>query len=403
MAPDPVTRRRPARAAAFVLLATVAAVPLLGAVDARLDTMLDAWRSCPGEALATLVSNLVGPVGVAVLVAVVLRSVWNGRPAPVEIVGILAALGAGVILVGELKEFLDRPRPGAEFAGPSGASFPSGHVGNTVLVGIAVLALWYGGAPRPVGRRGWILLAITATAIAAARVYGRRHWPSDVVGTAALALGYGLVAMLHPDFRWRTGVGVAALMAIGLVHAAYTHGITLAIPAGTVASRRQPLEQIDFGSAYDGGLLRGTWSPDQSNPRRPATWLRAATGEVALGPIDPAVSELRLVLRPRLDDETHVASCRRLRVTLNDRVLGERLLEVGWHSYAFSTAATDLRPDGNVLTLEVRGEPSEPGGTGERRAAFRELTLHTAVPGAGDRVRPTLSGPAPREGHGRKE
>ena len=189
MAPDPLTRRRPARAAAVVLVATVAAVPLLGAVDARLDTMLDAWRSCPGEALATLVSNLVGPVGVAVLVAVVLRSVWNGRPAPAEIVRILATLGAGVILVGELKEFLDRPRPGAEFAGPSGASFPSGHVGNTVLVGIAVLALWYGGAPRPVGRRGWILLAITATAIAAARVYGRRHWPSDVVGTAALALG----------------------------------------------------------------------------------------------------------------------------------------------------------------------------------------------------------------------
>ena len=402
MAPDPLTRR-PARAAAVVLLATVAAVPLLGAVDARLDTMLDAWRSCPGEALATLVSNLVGPVGVGVLVAVVLRSVWNGRPTPAEIVRILATLGAGVILVGELKEFLDRPRPGAEFAGPSGASFPSGHVGNTVLVGIAVLALWYGGAPRPVGRRGWILLAITTTAIAAARVYGRRHWPSDVVGTAALALGYGLVAMLHPDFRWRTGVGVAALMAIGVVHAAYTHGITLAIPAGTVASRRQPLEQIDFGSAYDGGLLRGTWSPDQSNPQRPATWLRAATGEVALGPIDPAVSELRLVLRPRLDDETHVASCRRLRVTLNDRVLGERLLEVGWHSYVFFTAASDFRPDGNVLALEVRGESSEAGGAGERRAAFRELTLHMAAPGAGDRARPPLSVPAPREGHGRKE
>ena len=68
MAPDPLTRRRPARAAAVVLVATVAAVPLLGAVDLRLDTMLDTWRSCPGEALATLVSNLVGPVGVAVLV-----------------------------------------------------------------------------------------------------------------------------------------------------------------------------------------------------------------------------------------------------------------------------------------------------------------------------------------------
>jgi membrane-associated phospholipid phosphatase len=396
MQPDDLIRRRPAQVAAVALLAAVAAVPLLGAVDARLDTMLDAWRTCPGEGIATLVSNLVGPVGAVVLVAVVLRSLWRGRPAPLEIVRILATTGVGVILIGELKEFLDRPRPGAEFGGPSGASFPSGHVGNTVLVGIAVLALWYGGVPRPVGRRGWIVLAITAAAIAAARVYGRRHWPSDVVGSAALALSYGMVAMLHPDFRWRTGVGVAALVGIGLVHAAYTHGITVAIPASTVASRRPPLEQIDFGSAYDGGLLRGTWSPDESNPQRRAAWLLAPTGELVLGRVDPAVSELRLVLRPRLDGETGVASCRRLRVTLNDRVLGERLLEVGWRSYVFFTDASDFRPDGNILTLQVRGEPSEPGGAGERRAAFRELALHAAVPGAGDQARPAPSGPGPR-------
>ena len=186
MQPDDVIRRRPAQIAAVaLLLAAVGAVPFLGAVDARLDVMLEASRTCRGEALAALVSNLVGPVGIGVLVAVVLRSLWRGRPGPLEIVRILATTGVGVILIGELKEFLDRPRPGAEFAGPSGASFPSGHVGNTVLVGIAVLALWYGGAPRPVGRRGWILLAIIATAVAAARVYGRRHWPSDVVGSAA--------------------------------------------------------------------------------------------------------------------------------------------------------------------------------------------------------------------------
>jgi membrane-associated phospholipid phosphatase len=393
---DPVTRRRPAQAATVALLAIVAAVPLLGAVDARLDTMLDAWRSCTGEALATGVSDLVGPVGVGVLAAVVLRSVWQGRPAPAEIVRILATLGVGVILVGELKEFFERPRPGAEFAGPSGASFPSGHVGNTILVGIAVLALWYGGAPRPVGRRGWILLAIIAAAVAAARVYGRRHWPSDVVGTAALALGYGLVALLHPDVRWRTGFGAAALLAVGLAPLAYRHGITLAIPAGTVASRRPPLEEIDFGSAYDSGLLRGTWSPDQSNPQHHAAWLRAPTGELALGRVDPAVSELRLVLRPRVDGATRVASCRRLRVTLNDRVLGERLLEVGWRSYVFPTTASDFRPDGNVVMFQVRGEPSEPSGPGDRRATFRVLALHATVPGAGDPGRPAPPDPTPR-------
>ena len=396
MQSDYLSRQRAARAGAGALLATLAAVPLLGTLDARLDTMLDAWRSCPGEVVATLVSDWVGPVGAVVIAAVVLRSVWCGRPRPLEIVRILATLGVGFMLIGELKEFLHRPRPGAEFAGPSGASFPSGHVGNTVVAGIAVLALWYGGAPRPVGRRGWILLAITTTAVAAARVYGRRHWPSDVVGTAALALGFGLVAMLHPDVRWRTGVGAAALLGIGLVHVAYRHGITVAIPAGTVASRRPPLEEIDFGAAYGGGLLHGTWSPDQSDPQRRAAWLRAPTGELALGRVDPAVSELRLVLRPHVDGATRVASCRRLRVTLNDRVLGERLLEVGWRSYVFPTTASDFRPDGNVVMFQVRGEPSEPSGPSDRRATFRVLALHATVPGAGDPRTPTPPDPTPR-------
>src|SRR5262249_23936457 len=123
---------------------------------------------------------------------------------------------------------------------------------------------------------------------------GRRHWPSDVVGSAALALGYGLVAMLHPDLRWRMGVGVAALLGIGLVRAAYTHGITVAIPASTVASRRPPLEQIDFGSAYQGGhtqprplpptltrpaacSVRGPWMNGILNARPPGFWQRRAS------------------------------------------------------------------------------------------------------------------------------
>src|SRR5262249_46692541 len=80
--PDDLIPRRPARIAAVALLAAVGAVPFLGVVDARLDMMLEASRTCRGEALAALVSNLVGPVGVGVLVAVVLRSFLRGRPRP---------------------------------------------------------------------------------------------------------------------------------------------------------------------------------------------------------------------------------------------------------------------------------------------------------------------------------
>jgi membrane-associated phospholipid phosphatase len=380
------SRRRSATAIALALLAAVAAVPLLGTVDARLDTMFDAWRTCGGETLVTLVSDLVGPIGVAVLVAVALRALWSRHIGPVDIVKTLAALGVGVVLIGELKEFLRRPRPGAEVLGPGGASFPSGHVGNTVLVGIAVLALWYGGTPK---RRGWILLAVVTTTVAAARVYGRRHWPSDVTGTAALAVGYGCLAMLHPDRRWRGLVTAAALVALGAVHVASRHGITIAIPAGTVASRRVPVTRIDFDAAYRTGLLRGSWSLDEADRQHRGVWLLAPTGEVGLGRVDAAVSELRLVLRPRIDGEGRERSCRRLRVTLNDRVLGERPLQPGWKSYVYSTAASDFRPDGNVVIVEVHGERSEAGRAGEPRAVFSQLGLHAATappvaPCAGD-------------------
>lgn len=384
------SRRRSTTAIALALLAAIAAVPLLGTVDARLDMLLDAWRTCGGDTLATLVSDLVGPIGVAVLAAVALRALWSGRPGPVDVVRTLAALGIGVILIGELKEFLRRPRPGAEVLGPDGASFPSGHVGNTVLVGIAVLALWYGGTPK---RRGWILLAVVTTTVAAARVYGRRHWASDVIGTAALGVGYGCLAILHPNHRWRTVAAAVALLVLGAVHAGSRHGVTIAIPAGTLASRRVPVAQIDFDSAYQTGLLRGSWSPDEADPAHHGVWLLAPTGEVGLGQVDAAVSELRLVLRPRIGGAGRDCACCRLRVTLNDRVLGERPLYPGWRSYLFSTTASDFRRDGNVIVVEVSGERPGPGPAGERRAVFRQLSLHAATspPAVALRGRRTLA------------
>src|SRR5262249_27001758 len=162
---------------------------------------------------------------------------------------------------------------------------------------------------------------------------------------------------------------------------------------GTLASRRAPVARIDFDSAYQTGLLRGSWSLDGADPAHHGAWLLAPTGEVGLGQVDAAVSELRLVLRPRIAGEGRDCACCRLRVTLNDRVLGERPLYPGWRSYLFSTTASDFRPDGNVVVVEVRGERPGPGRAGERRAVFRQLSLHaaTAPPAVALRGRRTLA------------
>jgi membrane-associated phospholipid phosphatase len=375
---DRLTGRRYAWILPSVLVAVLAAVPLLAPADVRLDAMLDRWRSCAGDGVAALVSDLVEPVGLAVLAVAVLRALWLGRPGRLEVAGILAALGAGVLVIGQLKELLDRPRPAAEFLGPMGASFPSGHVGNTLLNGLAVFALWSGGAPNRPRRRGWLVLAAIVAVVALARVYGRRHWPSDTLGTVALALGYGMVAILHPDARWRRGVTAAAVAVLGLCFVAAESGLRIAIPAGTVAGRREPADRVGFDAAWRSGALRGAWSPDPNDRRHRGVWLRSATGELAIGAVDPGVSELRLVVHPRYDG-AGAPACRRLHVALNGRPLGERVLQGGWKSYVFAATAADFLPDDNVLELAVTRAPAGDDAVEERRAAFGELTLHSAT------------------------
>src|SRR4030095_2742654 len=288
-----------------------------GPVDAWLDRSLDAWRSCGGVALANRVSSLVMPVGVAVLAVVVARALWRGRPAPIEVAWVLAAAGVGVLLVGALKDVLDRPRPGAEFLVAGGGSFPSGHVANTVVNGLAILTLWSGGDRAGPRWRGWIVLAAALAIIAAARIYERRHWPSDIVGAVAIAGAYGLLAIRQPDARWRRATTLFGLALAVVAQAAASHGIKVILPAGTDASRGM-FEHVAFGTAYERGWLRGDWALDAPDPQRRRGWLRADAGAVVLPTRERSVDGIRLVVRPRA--ELAPADCPRLRVELNGRV-----------------------------------------------------------------------------------
>ena len=103
---------------AVALLGAAALVPLCGGADAWADRALETWRTCRGLSLAQGVSDLAMPVGVAVLAVAVGRALWRGHPEPLQLARVLAALAVGVLLTGSLKDFLDRPRPGAEFLAP---------------------------------------------------------------------------------------------------------------------------------------------------------------------------------------------------------------------------------------------------------------------------------------------
>lgn len=83
-------------------------------------------------------------------------------------------------------------RPG--FDEPGGNAFPSSHTMNHFTVA-AVLGCLF-------PRKGWLWL-IPAGLIGYARVYTGSHWPSDVLGSALLGLGWGLVCIALGEALWR--------------------------------------------------------------------------------------------------------------------------------------------------------------------------------------------------------
>jgi undecaprenyl-diphosphatase len=76
----------------------------------------------------------------------------------------------------------------------SGPSFPSGHVMDNMIIGTMCVLFFR--------RWGWLYF-ILAAAIAWSRMYLGAHWPSDVVGTAFLAVGEALLVLVLAEMAWR--------------------------------------------------------------------------------------------------------------------------------------------------------------------------------------------------------
>ena len=184
------------------------------------------WTNPVLDRVMALMSSFDAWAPLVILVGLVLaiRGDFRAR-AFVLTAGLIVAINDGVVS-NSLKKAVDRPRPHQSVndvrqidlakAKPrtlaafkplkeklsrvnlkdvEGRSFPSSHTINTVSVAL-VTACFY-------RRRGWLAF-VPAALVGYSRVYTGSHWPSDVVTSVFLGLGFTMLWLLLLEWAWRT-------------------------------------------------------------------------------------------------------------------------------------------------------------------------------------------------------
>lgn len=128
---------------------------------------------------------------------------WVGRPRPnqvepVRVVDLKKMKPRFLAILQPPVVRISQPERGAIL---TGRSFPSGHTADN-FAAAAVLTLFY-------RRRGWIYFLV-ATAVGYSRIYTGSHWPSDVLASAFLGTGLGVLGVATAEGIWRRWGGSLA-------------------------------------------------------------------------------------------------------------------------------------------------------------------------------------------------
>lgn len=186
-----------------------------------MDTILSLLQSLDTWALYAINHGLSNVVFDAIMPRITTTSFWM----PIYVIGITGLLAQGartwhtggrrlvacatIMLLGILvldqaghrvfKELIGRPRPYEvlsdihKLVGSGGGSFPSNHAMNNTFIAL-VLSAWF-----PHLRRLWWSLAIL---IMFTRPYCGVHYPSDILGGAAIGYSAGYVTLMLVRNRW---------------------------------------------------------------------------------------------------------------------------------------------------------------------------------------------------------
>ena len=170
-------------------------------MDLRVSEIVSDWDLADSAAypFVWVVTQLGGRVAILVVLAVLVGHLAWRRRTWLPLVRVLLALALLTLAVYAVKHATGRTAPGfpgSFFFHADGASFPSGHVANAVLMwGVARWQAVEYGLPLRVQQAFWLLGVVGPAATALAMVSLDFHWVTDAVVGACL--GILLLGVVH--------------------------------------------------------------------------------------------------------------------------------------------------------------------------------------------------------------
>ena len=159
------------------------------------------WLTAIAKAL-TVLGSLEVTLAVAGIAGIALLAMRRRIEFIVLAIGILVSF----LLVPEIKEWVQRPRPPDPLVGADGWSFPSGHATHSVVYTWLAVTIAFRLVPSYTHRTLVITAGLILTALVGlTRVYLRVHWLSDVSSGWALCVSAltiaGAIALVASHFR----------------------------------------------------------------------------------------------------------------------------------------------------------------------------------------------------------
>lgn len=165
------------------------------------ESIQTGWLTSIAKAITVLGSL---KVTVALALAAAIGLMFMGRR--IEVVVLVIGIGVSFLLVPEIKDWVQRPRPPDPLGDAKGWSFPSGHATHSVIYTWLAVTVAFRLVPKYTHRTLVISAGILLTAlIGLTRVYLRVHWLSDVSSGWALCVAAlticGAAALVVSRFR----------------------------------------------------------------------------------------------------------------------------------------------------------------------------------------------------------